>query len=87
MQTFPKVEAYADIANTSFEFPCSLEIFYQMKTNHDVLTQRVSVEWVVFARREDKENWDHTSYLSFLLYRHSVQLNLFTIKTHRLLHN
>ena len=55
-QTFPKVEAYADIANTSFEFPCSLEIFYQMKTNHDVLTQRVSVEWVVFARREDKEN-------------------------------
>ena len=56
LQTFPKVEAYADIANTSFEFPCSLEIFYQMKTNHDVLTQRVLVEWVVFARREDKEN-------------------------------
>ena len=28
-QTFPKVEAYADIANTSFEFPCSLEISYE----------------------------------------------------------
>ena len=32
-QTFPKVEAYSDIANTSFDFPCTrtFQIFHHQK--------------------------------------------------------